>query len=125
MADYSYEIGANAGARVNVETLINGAPRGRHERYTVARTGGDGVVEGDGFPRVFWEFDYLTQADFNTLMAYITGASTVVSIQTRLDTGAYQAYATAIMHRPKIPGDAKRVFLGYRDVKIQFTRCEV
>lgn len=127
MAEYSYEIGANAGARVNVEDLAADfpPPKGEHNRYTVARIGGDGISVGDGFPRATWTFDYLTVAAFNILMAYITGASTVVSIQTRLDDGTYQAYATAIMHRPELPRGARRVFGGYRDVTIVFTRCEV
>jgi len=127
MAQYSYEIGANAGARVNVEDLATGfpPPRGEHNRYTVTRVGGDGVSEGDGFPRVVWTFDYLTLAEFNILMSYITGASTAVSINTRLDDGTYQAYATAIMHRPEIPRGARRVFAGYQDVTIIFTRCEI
>jgi len=127
MAQYSYEIGANAGARVNVEDLAAGfpPPRGEHNRYTVVRVGGDGKSVGDGFPRVTWTFDYLTIAAFNILMAYITGASTSVSIKTRLDDGTYQAYASAIMHRPELPRGARRVFLGYRDIVIVFTRCEI
>jgi len=127
MAQYSYEIGANAGARVNVEDLATGfpPPRGTHDRYSVVRVGGDGISVGDGYPRITWVFDYLTTAAFNILMAYITGASSSVSINTRLDDGTYQAYATAIMHRPEIPGGARRVFAGYRDVTIVFTRCEV
>ena len=127
MAQYEYEIGANAGARVNVEDLATDfpPPRGEHNRYTVVRVGGDGISVGDGFPRIIWTFDYLTIAAFNILMAYITGASTSVSINTRLDDGTYQAYATAIMHRPELPRGARRVFLGYQDVEIVFTRCEI
>ena len=124
---YEYELGANAGARTIVEDLSTSMPppRGTHNRYTVVRVGGDGVSHGDGFPRVTWSFEYLTIADFNILMAFITGASTSVSIKTRLDDGTYQAYATAVMHRPEIPRGARRAFLGYRDVEIVFTRCEV
>jgi len=127
MAQYSYEIGANAGARVNVEDLATNfpPPRGEHNRYSVVRVGGDGISVGDGFPLITWTFDYLTIAAFNILMAYITGASTAVSIITRLDDGTYQAYATAVMHRPEIPRDARRVFAGYQDVTITFTRCEI
>jgi len=127
MAEYEYEIGANAGARVNVEDLATDfpPPRGEHDRYTVIRIAGDGMSESDGFPRITWVFDYLPIAQFNILMAYITGASTSVSIQTRLDDGTYQAYASAIMHRPELPRGARRVFAGYRDVTIVFTRCEI
>ena len=126
-AYYEYEIGANAGARTIVEDLSASMPppNGTHNRYTIVRVGGDGISVGDGFPRVTWTFEYLPIADFNILMAFITGASTSVSIKTRLDDGTYQAYATAIMHRPEIPRGARRVFLGYQDVEIVFTRCVI
>jgi len=125
VADYSYEIGANAGARQNVETLGVNPPRGQLNEYSVRRTGGDGVEVGDGFPAAVWEFDFLTVAMFNILCGYITGASTVVSIKTRKSDGTYQAYATAVMHRPQIPNDAVRVFGGWQNVVFRFTRLEV
>lgn len=125
MADYSYEIGANAGARVNVETLGVTPPRGQFNEQSVRRTGGDGVEVGDGFPQAVWEFDFLTVAMFNILCGYITGASTVVSIKTRKSDGTYQAYATAVMHRPKVPDDATRIFSGWRNTTFRFTRLEV
>jgi len=125
MPDYSYEIGVNAGSRQNVETLGINPPRGQHNPYSVVRTGGNGVAVGDGFPIATWEFDFLTRTMMNTLLAYITGASTVVSIKTRLSNGTYQAYATAVMHRPKVPDDAAPTFGGWLNVKFQFTRLEV
>lgn len=120
MADYQYEINEQ-----NVEDLGVAPPRSEHHEYAVTYPTGDGREVGDGFPTCEWYFDFLTSAMMNTLLSYITGQSKVVSIKTRLNDGTYQAYATAVMHRPGVPSEAVRVFGGWRNAKFRFTRLEV
>ncbi len=122
MADYQYKINAQ-----NIEDppLSVVPPRSEHSEYATTYATGDGGEVGDGFPQCVWNFDFLTTAMMNTLLSKITGQSTVVSLQTRLNTGAYQLYATAVMHRPKVPSEAVRVFGGWRNVKFRFTRLEI
>jgi len=122
MADYSYEINGQ-----NVEDLGVVPPRSEHGEYAVTYPTGDGGEVGDGFPQCIWNFDFITDAMMTTLLAYITGQSTVVSIKTKLNTpvNTYQAYATAVMHRPKVPSEAVRVFGGWKNAKFRFTRLEI
>lgn len=121
MADYEYEINGD-----NIEDVLGlPPPRREHHEYGVIRSGGDGKTYGDGFPWCLWNFDFLTTAMLDTLLSYITGQSTVVSIKTRLNDGSYQAYTSTVMHRPQVPDDAVGVFGGWANVKIKFTRLEV
>ncbi len=124
MADYQYEINGQ-----NIEDLSVVPPRSEHSEYAVTYPTGDGGEVGDGFPQCTWNFDFLTTAMMDTLLAYITGGlqSKVVSIKTKLNTpvNTYQTYSTAVMHRPKVPSEAVRVFGGWRNVKFRFTRLEI
>jgi len=123
MADYSYEIGATVGTRGNVETLGINPPSGiKHETHSVSRTRGDGLAVGAGYPTCEWHFRYLTATMYNIFIALLGGEqSAVVSIKTRKEDRTYQAYATAIMHKP----EAEQRSGGWHNVVIKFTRLEV
>ncbi len=123
MADYSYEIGATAGARSNIETQGINPPSGiRFEPFSTSRTRGDGLAVGAGYPRCEWYFEYLSSTMYNIFLTLLSGEeSAVVSIQTRKETKAYQAYATCVMHAP----DGEMHSGGWHSVTIKFTRLEI
>jgi len=123
MAIYEYEIGANAGARVNLETQGINPPSGiRFNTAAVTRVRGDGLAVGDGYPNCIWQFEFLTATMYNIFLTLLGGAeSAVVSIKTRKETKTYQAYATCVMHKPT---GAQQIG-GWFGVSIRFTRLEV
>jgi len=123
MPTYEYEIGATAGARVNLETQVVNPPSGiRYQYFSVEKTRGDGLVVGDGYPTCIWQFEYLSSTMYNIFLTLLGGEeSAVVSIKTRLPTKAYATYATCIMHKPT--GEQKPG--GWFGVSIRFTRLEI
>lgn len=123
MAVYEYEIGANAGARVNLETQGVNPPSGiRFNTTAVTRVRGDGLAVGDGYPNCAWQFEFLTATMYNIFLTLLGGAeSAEVSIKTRKEDKTYQAYATCIMHKPT--GEQK--IGGWFGVAVRFTRLEV
>ncbi len=122
MPVYEYEIGATAGARVNLETQEINPPSGiRYRYFSTEKIRGDGLAVGDGFPTCTWNFEYLTSTMYNIFMTLLAGEeSAEVSIKTRLPTKAYAAYATCVMHRPA--GEQRAG--GWFGVSIRFTRLE-
>ena len=123
MPTYEYEIGANAGARVNLETQGINPPSGiRFNATSVTRVRGDGLAVGDGYPNCTWQFEYLSSTMYNIFLTLLGGEeSAVVSIQTRIREKTYQAYATCVMHKPS--GEQKPG--GWFGVSIRFTRLEI
>ncbi len=123
MPVYEYEIGATAGARVNLETQGISPPSGiRFNPKSVTRTRGDGLAVGDGYPNCTWIFEYLTATMYNIFLTLLgSEESAVVSIKTRKREKTYQAYATAIMHKPS----GEQHSGGWFGVAVRFTRLEV
>jgi len=122
MPTYEYEIGANAGARVNLETQGINPPSGvRYNPKSVTRTRGDGLAVGDGYPNCIWQFEYLTSTMYNIFLTLLgSEESAVVSIKTRKQDKTYAAYATCVMHKPT--GEQRSG--GWFSVAVRFTRLE-
>jgi len=123
MAIYEYEIGANAGARSNIEDQGINPPSGiRFNPKSVTRVRGDGLAVGDGYPNCTWFFEYLSSTMYNVFLTLLgSEESAEVSIKTRKRDKTYQAYATCIMHRPT----GEMHSSGWHSVSIRFTRLEV
>ena len=123
MAVYEYEIGANAGARVNLETQGVNPPSGiRFQPFSTQRTRGDGLAVGDGYPNCTWQFEYLTSTMYNIFLTLLGGEeSAVVSIKTRIREKTYQAYATCVMHKPT----GEQHSGGWFGASVRFTRLEI
>jgi len=125
MAYYEYRIGAEGGATTNLEDIISSPPSGcRFNQHSVVRVGGDGVAVGDGYQNFAWFFNYLSWADFDTLLDYIgTNASGMVRVKTRVPDGAGLNYllGDCVMHRPRVPEEAKQHSGGWLDVSFRFT----
>lgn len=126
MATYEYEIGLVAGVLANIEDIISvpPSPDSKPPQYGIFRTTGTGDETSDGFLACTWHFDFLTQADRNTLEAFITGQSSVVHIRTKLRDGTYACYQ-AYMHLPKLPAEGAKIMGGsrggFRNVLFSFT----
>ncbi len=128
MADYSYQIGATVGGKVNVESLETDFPPptgSAVKPFSVFRTTVGGLEYGDGFPETTWHFDFLTRTMLDTLLGYLSAAaqSGTVYINTRLQDGSYVAYS-AIMHRPKQGNEMNWEIGGWREVTVRFTWLE-
>ena len=123
MAVYEYEIGATAGARVNLETQGVNPPSGiRFNTAAVTRTRGDGLAVGDGYPNCTWQFEFLSATMYNIFLTLLAGAeSAVVSIKTRKEDKTYQPYTTCVMHKPS----GEQRIGGWFGVSIHFSRLEV
>jgi hypothetical protein len=120
---YDYEIGTTSN-RDNLEDVIDvvPSPDSKTPHYVVFRDTGSGPEVADGFEQCTWHFDFLSETDFNTLMGYVTGQSSTVHIRTKKDDATFACYA-CIMHRPKVPGEAKRMLgKGWSDVTVRFSQ---
>jgi hypothetical protein len=126
MSDYEYELGATEVGMVNIETLISAVPSGVTFTYTpVVRVAGNGLAIGDGYPTCEWSFEYLSWADFGTMLAFLgSSESASVYIKTRRPDNTYDTY-TAVMHRPLVPQEAKQTIGGWTRITFRFTMLEV
>lgn len=97
MAEYEYKIGIDSDNLVYVEDILSTVCRGLFIRYPVQYRSGTGTVRGDGAAVAHWIFDCISQADLNTLRAYVTTAdvylpSKTVAIKTRTDDGVFGVF---------------------------------
>lgn len=125
---YQFELGSDRLNRTNVESLVKGCPSPDSvpPHYPIYRIRGDGLEVADGFPQCTWHFNYLSQDDLNTLMAYVATAqpdsppAALISIKTKEHDGTYQCYQ-AYMHIPKLYADGKKAIGGWTDIEFKFT----
>jgi hypothetical protein len=122
MATYEYEIGTTVGNRQNVEDLVGVPPslKSSPPAYGLFRNTGVGDEVADGFLSATWHFDYLARAAYMALEGYITGQASVVHIKTRERDGSYTCY-TCYLHKPKLPSEGDKAFLGYENVVFRLT----
>ena len=126
MPDYNYQLGTTEANMVNIETLISAVPSGVIFVYSsIISISGIGTAVGDGYPSCEWSFEYLSWADFGTMLAFLNGLeSAIVYINTRRPDNTYDTY-TAVMHRPVVPQDAKQIIGGWTQITFRFTRLEI
>jgi hypothetical protein len=108
---YEYEIGATYGGMANVESLTTPLPAPRHtfNEFSQSVELASGGVRGAGWPVATWSWDVLDQDQWDQLIAFCSGQSADVYIQTRKRDGSYQVY-TATMVRPgQVSKDCGRV----------------
>ena len=122
MPDYNYQLGTTEANMVNIETLVSAVPSGViFTYYPVSNVGGTGIAEGEGYPSCIWIFDYLSWTDYVTMLNYFgTAESVSVYINTRRQDNTYATY-TAVMHRPRMPQDARQGIGGWTNIIFRFT----
>lgn len=85
----------------------------------------DGAPIEAGLPRAAWQWDRLSQAEFDALLDYTDpSASACVYIRTRVNMGASMPeFATflAVMHRPQSEPEGRIV---HRRVEVEFTALQ-
>lgn len=128
MAIYDYEIGATVGGMVNVETIIDNAPRSIFHRWPTVYVRGDGSTEGDGLPQAEWIWDYISQTDKATLRAFLLSGSTwlksdTMVIATLRDDGVFDDF-NCIMHWPEDTEENRLTSGMYENFKIKFTHLD-
>lgn len=125
-ADYEYMIDTVSEDMDNLEVLIGAVPAGVHFRYhSTIRTSGEGLGVGDGYAQCEWPFDFLSWTDLGTMLDFLNGnESASLYINTRRPDNTYSVYS-AIMHRPRVPGEATQIIGGWRNVTFRFTHLEV
>jgi len=133
MADYEYKIGVDASHLVYLEDIISSMCVGTHTRWPVLYRSGSGTVRGDGTSIARWTFDFISQADLNTLRVYVTTAavylpSKTMAIKTRLDNGTFAVFdcqmewpETEDLEDSRMPGSGGM----FKDVTITFTQLRL
>jgi hypothetical protein len=77
----------------------------------------NGLVKGLGFPIASWHFAYLTQAQWNALVAFCATASANVFIATMTNSGTFIEYSATMVMPETYVIRATR----YIDLNIEFT----
>lgn len=127
MSVFSFEIGADFGSLVNVETLTaepNMSPASRYLAYAELATMASGDVIGRGSPVAVWSWGYIKADFFAALRAICPGASADVTIRTLIADYATYQYFTAKMVWPSL--DSYEYKNGkYTPFEIRFTNLEI
>lgn len=129
---YDYKIAAaynNAAGLVNIETIVPSGDRAffspvaySNYRPGVRKIRSDGMLYLAGFGTSFWIMPAATRKQIEYLMdTYCAGGySGKVTIRTRINRVAYANY-NAILSLPD-PDAMKRIFKGFDDLRIDYTR---
>lgn len=126
MSQSEYMIGTTQAGMVNLEalTIPVSPPKFTYEPYSKALPLGDGSVRGGGWAKGSWTWDILPAEERDQLRAFCPGASSMVFIQTRVNSNSesqidhYKTFR-AVMIWPTPEGE--REMGGYRlDFTIQF-----
>jgi len=125
VADYEYKIDTSSVSMDNLEDLISVPPAGcRFTRHPLVRTSGEGATVGDGYSQCEWFFEFLSWTDLDTMLDFLGGEEAVsLYINTRRPDNEYIKYS-AVMHRPRVPGEAAQEIGGWRNVTFRFTHLE-
>ena len=125
MPTYEFEIGANAGAMTNVETLLGIPPHPwEYHNGAIRYVAGSGYTYVDGYPQVIWRFAFLKTTAWATLIAWFGTAQAIArSIKTKCDDDTYIT-RDCILQRPVMGESATRGVGGWFDVELRFTHLE-
>ena len=91
-APTTFEIGAALGS---VATLLSRGipdPEANFTDFTETVVLGSGLVRGLGFPLASWHWGFMTNAQWDLLRAFVTGASTSVCVATMKNDGSFLRY---------------------------------
>lgn len=117
MALEGFEIGTTS-STTNVESLgtpLN-PPRSRFIEFSQDIPLADGNTRGGGWPKAYWVWDFMTQAQYTQLLTYCSGKSAEIYIVTKTDHETYVKYS-CVMVRPSEVARKDGLVL---DVEIEF-----
>lgn len=99
-APTNYEIGSTLGGMADMITAGIIYPQAEYNEGVDTVTLGSGQLRRLGLPFATWTFGYLTQAQYDALRAFCTGASAAVFIATINNDNEFVRYA-GIMQMPE------------------------
>ena len=107
---YNFEFSVVDGdSTVNVEDIATNmpAPRSTFSPYIEAAPLASGGVRGLGWPVAVWEWDFLTQDQYDALRTLCSGASVACWIRTLTNDFETYKYYSAVLRWPEI-GEGQR-----------------
>lgn len=98
-APTTFEIGAALATCATLTSRGIPEPEANFTDYAELVTLGSGVVRGLGFPSATWHYGFTSNAQWDLLKAFVTGASTSVCIATMRNDGSFLRY-NCVMELP-------------------------